>query len=623
MPQSIIEESKRSRRGLFGFLLRKKWLALGFALLLAGGLYYYFQTGSENKETANVVVKKYTAKTEDLRIAVSATGKVVAEDGVELSFPISGSLEVQSVYVKEGDKIKKGDKIASVKTESLEFELRSAYNSYQSALASYNSKLETASESEIAKAKASIEQAQLALASAKSSYSQSVYDSEQNIKNAEAAVKTAENNMKLNSSLNDSEIVHNAYVGLINTLKSINLSLSKQLQDSDAIIGVDNEAVNDEFERVLGALDSASYGQAKSSYTQAKNARAALDEATESLNDYSSHAAVEAAANQAATAISAMQEHQRYLKKLLDATITFTGLSQTKLDSLKATVNSNQSGALSLSSSLNSAKQAVDNAESSLTQYETNYEKAVRDLESVKKSSEQSVLNASSSIRTKEIALAQAQSDYQDLIEPLSGNDLASARAQLTSAAISVDRAKYNMEQATLTSPIDGVVAALNYKEGDIILDGSSADSVATIINNDTLYVEVNVEEADISKLKVGDQAQVSFDAVEGVNLKGEISFISLTSSSNSNGIVTYLVRVILNKEGNEQIREGMTASLEFITAEAPGVVAVPVAAVRNINGSPAVEMADGSVRQVVTGFTDGKKAEIISGLAAGESVIY
>ncbi len=78
-----------------------------------------------------------------------------------------------------------------------------------------------------------------------------------------------------------------------------------------------------------------------------------------------------------------------------------------------------------------------------------------------------------------------------------------------------------------------------------------------------------------------------------------------------------------MNKEGNEQIREGMTASLEFITAEAPGVVAVPVAAVRNINGSPAVEMADGSVRQVVTGFTDGKKAEIISGLAAGESVIY
>lgn len=623
MPQSIIEESKRSRRGLSGFLIRKKWLALAIVLILAGGLYYYLQSGSEKKETANVAIKKYTAKTEDLRIAVSATGKVVAEDGVELSFPISGSLEVQSVYVKEGDRIKKGDKIASVKTESLEFELRSAYNSYQSALASYNSKLETASESEIAKAKASIEQAQLALTSAQLSYNQTLYDSEQNIKNAEATVKTAENNLKLNSSLNDSEIVHNAYVSLINTLKSISLSLSKQLQDSDAIIGVDDEDINDEFERVLGALDSASYGQAKSSYLQAKNARSALDEATESLNDYSSHAAVEAAARQAAVAISAMQEHQRYLKKLLDTTITFTGLSQSKLDSFKATVNSNQSGALALSSSLNSAQQAVDNAESSLAQYETNYDKAVRDLESVKKSAEQSALNASSSIRTKEIALAQAKSDYQDLIEPLSANDLAAARAQLTSAAIAVDRTKYNMEQATLTSPIDGVIAALNYKEGDIILDGSSADSVATIINNETLYVEVNVEEADISKLKVGDKAEVGFDAVEGVNLEGEISFISLTSSSNSNGIVTYLVRVILNKEGHDQIREGMTASLEFVTAEAPQVVAVPVAAVRNVNGSPSVEIVDGSIRPVVTGFTDGKKVEIVSGLVAGESIIY
>lgn len=179
------------------------------------------------------------------------------------------------------------------------------------------------------------------------------------------------------------------------------------------------------------------------------------------------------------------------------------------------------------------------------------------------------------------------------------------------------------MEQATLTSPIDGIVSMLNYKKGDIILDSSTTKTVATIINNDTLFIEANIEEADISKLKVGDKAQVTFDAIDGVNLSGEISFISLTSETSSNGIVTYLVRVLLTNTSASQIREGMTAAIEFITAEAPGVLSVPVEAVHNVGGKPSVEMADGQYATVTTGFTDGKKAEIISGLKEGDIIIY
>ena len=137
------------------------------------------------------------------------------------------------------------------------------------------------------------------------------------------------------------------------------------------------------------------------------------------------------------------------------------------------------------------------------------------------------------------------------------------------------------------------------------------------------MYIEVNVEESDISKLHVGDKAQVSFDAVDKAKLTGEISFISLTSSTNNNGIVTYLVRVILENTKDSGIREGMTAALDFITAEAPQVVAVPVAAISNIGGKPSVILPDNSVRNVITGFTDGKKVEIISGLEAGETVVY
>ena len=315
--------------------------------------------------------------------------------------------------------------------------------------------------------------------------------------------------------------------------------------------------------------------------------------------DASNQSVVDLASTQAGQALDALQSHLYDMQTLLDSTITSSTFSQTQLDSFKSTVSSDRSSANSAIASLNSALKAVADAKISLS-------------------------NLKITVKSREISLQQAKDDYSALMAPVKESDLASARAQLTSAAISVDKANYNMSQATLASPIDGVVSQLNYKQGDIILGNSTSNqTVATIINNDTLFIEANVEESDISKLKVGDKAQVTFDAVEGVNLTGEISFISLTSTTNTNGIVTYLVRVMIPNASQTAIREGMTASIDFITAEAPGVLSVPVAAVRNVGGNPSVEMISGQFVTVTTGFTDGKKVEISGGLKAGDVILY
>ncbi|MHB8903667.1 MAG: efflux RND transporter periplasmic adaptor subunit, partial [Patescibacteria group bacterium] len=490
-------------------------------------------------------------------------------------------------------------------------------------LANYNLKLEPATDSEKSKAKAAIDQAQVSLDQAKISLEQTKSNSAQNITNAETNVTTAESNLKLNNTINDSEIVHNAYLSLINTLKSTSLSLIKQLRDSDSIIGVDNTNINGEFKSGLGVMDESSLNYAKDTYSNVKSLVMRSDSIISNLNSSSSNNDIDNAADNALKNVLAMQEHLRYMQKVLDGTVTFAGLTQAKLDGFKSTINANQSSAISMASSLNSATQAVDNAKSSLEQYQTAYTKAVNDLNTLKKQTDQNINNATISVKAREISLAQAKNDYADLIAPAKESDLASVRSQLTSAAIAVDRAKYNMEQATLISPIDGVVAMLNYKKGDIILGDSTAKSMATIINNDTLYIEVNIEEADISKIKVGQKARATFDAVEGLTLEGDVTFISLTSNTSSNGIVTYLVRVALAKASESQIREGMTAAVEFITSEASNVLSVPVSAVRNIGGKPSVEKADGTIANVTTGFTDGKKVEVISGLNEGDSIIY
>jgi HlyD family secretion protein len=621
MTQSIIAESKKARQGFFGFIFKKKFLIIASIVLVVAGTVYYFFGRNPATSTAVTQPKQATVKKEDLKISVQSSGKVVAKDGVELSFPVSGNLEVSNLYVKEGDKIKKGDKIAAVKTETLEFELRSAYASYQSALSNFNLKSAGATASEISKSKAAIDQAQVSLDQAKISLEQTKASTAQNIANAELNVETAADNLKINTSVEDSEIVRSSYTSLISTIKSINISLERVLRDSDSILGVDDPMINADFKEILGVKNSGTYDTAKASYLTAKQARNELDSMANLLS-LANTGAVDTAAVSAKSTLVIFQNHLSDVRNLLEATITFVNLSQSKLDSFKSTISSDRTNVNSSIASMDNALQSLSDAKSNLDQYQTAYDKAVNDLKTVKSQAEQSINNSTISVKSREIALSQAQNDYKDLIAPAAESDLASARSQLTSAAISVDKAKYNMEQATLISPIDGVVAMLNYKAGDIILS-TDAKTMATIINNDTLFIEANIEEADISKLKVGDKAQVTFDAVEGVELTGEISFISLTSETSSNGIVTYLVRVILSNTGATQIREGMTATIDFVTSEATGVLTVPVAAVHNIGGKPAVEKKDGTVVNVTTGFTDGKKVEVSSGLAEGDVVVY
>lgn len=622
MPKSILEESRQARHGIFRFVFKKKFLLIFLLLVLVSASAYYFLGRGQARTNVASTIRQAVVKREDLRLAVAASGKVVARDGVELSFPVTGNLEVSDVYVKEGDKVKKGDKIAAVKTENLEFELRSAYANYQAALANFNAKQESATASELAKAKTAIDQAQVSYDQSKISLEQTKTSAAQSVANAEASLATAANNLKLNNSINDSEIVRNSYVSLINTIKSINISLQKIFRDSDSILGVDDTLANADFKDVLGARNYISVWTAKDSYVLAKTARMQLDQSANKLDSNISQETVDQAAQTAMNALIKLQDHLIDLQAVIEATITSIDFSQAQLDTFKSTIISNRTSVNSAIASLNSATQAVFSSKNSLNQYEIAYNKATNDLQVAKSQAEQNINNAVISVKSRELALKQAQNDYQDLIAPAKESDLASARSQLTSAAISVDRAKYNVGQATLISPIDGVIAMLNYKAGDIILS-DSAKTMATIINNDTLFIEANIEESDVSKLKVGDQARVTFDAVDGLNLKGEISFISLTSETSSNGIVTYLVRVLLSNAGASGIREGMTASIEFVTAEALNVLTVPVAAVRNIAGSPAVELSNASIANVVTGFTDGKKVEIISGLQEGDQFVY
>ncbi len=633
---SILEESKKSRSTGKFKITKKKIIILISILLVLISAYFYFN----KKDTKEMTVsqKEWTVKNDNLKISIESDGKVIAEDGVELSFSVSGNnLEVEEVFIREGDKIKKGDKIATVKTETLELNVRTAYSNYLSALADYNQTMDGATDEEIADAKDKITSAEISLDQAKISLEDTKQSSEENIQNAKDAIYDAENDLKnAKEELDDnqdeltSEDVNDAYESLVDTIKSINISLDSILRKSDEIVGIDDKQINDDFESVLGAKNISLLNQAKNSYLKSKNELEKLNSLVILLNFNSSYGEIDVAANQAVLVLQEFEEHLYYMNLTLEATITSSDFSQAELNNFISTISVNRATVNTKIMTINTKIEEVNDAKDSLDDYITDYENVKRDLDNIEKDllnvkadALRNIENSEATIESRKLSVEQAKRDYNNLIAPLTEAEKASVRSRLTSSSVSLEKAQNELENATIISPIDGEVARLNYKTGDIIIDNSNSDPMAIIINNDTLFIEVNIEEADINKIKIGQTVYATFDALDSLMLNGEVSFISLTSKTSNNGIVTYLVRiVIMNKEDN-QIREGMTVFVDFVTAEAKDVLTVPVSAVKNVNDSPSVLNSDEQWVPVTTGFTDGKNVEIIKGLNIGDKIVY
>jgi RND family efflux transporter MFP subunit len=415
-------------------------------------------------------------------------------------------------------------------------------------------------------------------------------------------------------------------------VESFSISLKNNLYSTDKILGVDEKSLNDDFEDVLGVLNSSVLYNAKYAYETAAADKEDLDAmlASAGKTDYD---AMDKLAQQAKKTAEDAKVLYAYLQEALDATITSSDLTQSELDGMKSTASSLRSGALSSINTFESDIEEIESAEDTASDKETSddealellekaYDDAVQNLADVTRQNDVDIESAETSVRNKEISLDQANMSYEELMEPLTTSELQKLTTAVNQAKNNLEEVQDRIEEATLVSPIDGTVGNINGKEGSLISENSS-ESFATIINKDTLFVQVNVEENDINSIQKGQKAYVTFDAIDGLTMEGEVSFVSLTAGASNSGVVTYEVRVLLASVGDTEVKEGMTAFVSFIMDEAKDVLQVPVAAVTNQDGAATVKEADGTYSQVVTGFTDGKMVEIVSGLAEGDKIVY
>ena len=153
-----------------------------------------------------------------------------------------------------------------------------------------------------------------------------------------------------------------------------------------------------------------------------------------------------------------------------------------------------------------------------------------------------------------------------------------------------------------------------------------STDTTAfTISGDDTMLLSVSVDELDINSVSKGQQAEVTFDAIEEA-FEGTVTKVGNTASA-SGGVAKYTVEISIPKQ--EEMKAGMNASATIVIEERENVVTIPVNALQERGEEVFVyteQEEDGTLsgeQKVVTGLSDGENVEITEGLSEGDVVYY
>ncbi|MFN8240330.1 MAG: efflux RND transporter periplasmic adaptor subunit [Bacteroidales bacterium] len=234
-----------------------------------------------------------------------------------------------------------------------------------------------------------------------------------------------------------------------------------------------------------------------------------------------------------------------------------------------------------------------------------------------------------------------AQADYD-----LALYNYENSKSALVNSLSNLSRSRVNLDYATITSPIDGVVLNRAVEEGQTVAASFNTPELFTIVNDLTrMEVKTSVDEADIGKVKTGQRVEFSVDAYPDLLFEGTVSEVRLQPVITSN-VVTY--NVILDAPNPEKkLMPGMTASsiiyvdekdeALFVMSKAfmfrpdtalIGEITFPDQAEPNqLPGKSRIiwirdEKSGLQPRRVKTGIDNGLVVEILSGLSEGENVV-
>jgi HlyD family secretion protein len=208
---------------------------------------------------------------------------------------------------------------------------------------------------------------------------------------------------------------------------------------------------------------------------------------------------------------------------------------------------------------------------------------------------------------------------------------VAQAKARAAAARAALDRAEENLREATIRSPIGGIVLMRDTEVGDavssILNQGSAATLIMTLGDMSSVYVKGEIDEADVGKIHTNMPVKIKVESFAGEPFKGTVTRIAPMGRERDN-VRTFEVRAsIANLDG--KLRVNMSANAEIVLEEKTNVLLIPEAAVvYDRDGKPAVQKRDiasktGYVKAPVkTGISNGQKTELVEGVNEGAELV-
>jgi HlyD family secretion protein len=160
--------------------------------------------------------------------------------------------------------------------------------------------------------------------------------------------------------------------------------------------------------------------------------------------------------------------------------------------------------------------------------------------------------------------------------------EFTAAAEQLKIAKTELEKAESNLNSTSIRSPIDGVAFSMNIGVGEFV-SPTQSHPLFVIANDLTkMKVEAHVSEADIGRLREGQEAFFGVDAYPGRRFEGKILQIRNVPTTNNN-VVTYDVVIIVDQNDELRLKPGMTAEVQILVANQKNILRIPTAALRFI----------------------------------------
>jgi HlyD family secretion protein len=300
---------------------------------------------------------------------------------------------------------------------------------------------------------------------------------------------------------------------------------------------------------------------------------------------------------------------------------------------------------------VNQSKAQVDNAKAQVAQLNTQLAQARNNFERNQK------LYADKVISTSEFEVA--QSAYQNAIASIATakTNINSSQYNVESSVAGLSEANQNIRRANIYAPMNGIVTKLNVKQGERVVGTAqmAGTEMMRISDMSIMKVDVEIGENDITKINIGDTANIEIDAYTKRKFKGLVIKTAQSNSGNalaaaSDQLSNYTVSIemdrnsyldLLENKTKFPFRPGMSASVEILTKHINNILCVPINAVttrdldsneteKNNSETDIKEYVfvvnknnEAELVQIKTGVQDNLYFEVVSGLKGGEKVIF